>query len=55
MKIWYDGELFQEIDAQNVRHIVAESDMFVGLSEGFQEGRMTFESENGRVTIKKGE
>lgn len=54
VKIWYDGELIQEIDASNVRHIVAESDMYVGLQEGFLKGSMTFESVNGRVMIKYG-
>ena len=52
VKIWYDGELIQEIDASNVRHIVAEGDMYVGLPEGFQKESMTFESVNGRVMIK---
>ena len=52
VKIWYDGELIQEIDAQDVRHIVAEGNMYVVLPEGYQEGRMTFESVNGKVRIK---
>lgn len=52
VKIWYDGELIQEIDAQDVRHIVEEGNMYVVLPEGYQEGRMTFESVNGKVRIK---
>lgn len=36
VKIWYDGELIQEIDAQDVRHIVAEGNMYVVLPEGYQ-------------------
>ena len=53
VKIWYDGELIQEIDAQDVRHIVAEGNMYVVLPEGYQEGSMTFESLNGKVMIKR--
>lgn len=54
VKIWYDGELIQEVDAKNVRHIATEGNMYVVLPEGYQEGSMTFESVNGKVMVKRG-
>ena len=52
VKIWYEGELIQEVDYDNVNHVISEGDMFVGLPEEFLEGRMIFESLNGKVQIK---
>lgn len=52
VKIWYEGELIQEEDYDNVNHVISEGDMFVGLPEEFLEGRMIFESLNGKVQIK---
>ncbi len=52
VKIWYEGELIQELDYNNVNHVISEGDMFVGLPEGFLEGRMIFESLNGKVQVK---
>lgn len=52
VKIWYEGKLIQEVDYDNVNHVISEGDMFVGLPEEFLEGRMIFESLNGKVQIK---
>ena len=52
VKIWYEGELIQELDYNNVNHVISEGDMFVGLPEGFLEVRMIFESLNGKVQVK---
>lgn len=51
VKIWYDGKITQEKDENN-KKIISEGNMFVGLPNNYQEGRMIFESLKGSVQVK---
>lgn len=53
VKVWYDGDLIIDEDANNVKHVVCDGNLFVGLPRDYEEGTMVFESTDGRVQIKR--
>lgn len=38
--------------ANNVKHVVCDGNLFVGLPRDYEEGRMAFESTDGRLQVK---
>lgn len=54
VKIWYNGELVQEMDDNNiVKNVTSNGDMFVVLPADLDDNSIIFQSINGRVKIKK--
>lgn len=53
VKVWHNGDLILD-ENDDVIKVVCDGDLFVGVPVDYDDAKMTFESLNGDVKIKKG-